>query len=184
MDVNDAGRVVRFLMTAFPAYPMPDASSELYVEAVAGGVVDPAVGYAVVQDWVTSRVVFPTVAELLVECTAEATRRDRRARAIRAGQRAPHDPAEIACMACSDCGYEYHPYPDRPGYEYVLPCRVCDPVRHEDWRDGHVLMDHRVDGCDWPMCVQRAKKREGKRGGRRLAEPINEPVRADVGPGF
>lgn len=202
MDQLDSGRIVVMLTAAYPAYPLNDMTTKLYVDGLVEAVADPAVGFAVVQDWITTRVVFPTIAELLEECRLEASRRDRRAAAIRAGQRQPGDPDSISCTACGDDKWEHHEYaPDsaevamyrNSGSDYTptydLPCRVCQPVMHEDFRDGHNRLEHNVDICEWPLCQQRAKKRtrKGERTGRRVADSIaTEPQRerADVGPGF
>lgn len=183
MDVHDAGQIISALTRAFPNFPMPDDAAKFYIEAIAS-VADPAVGYSVVTEWVSTRVLFPTIAELLEGCRAEDAKREQRARAIRAGQRS-QQPGMVSCTACDDTGMEYHEDESADGrsYEFALPCRVCDPIRHQDWAEGHIRLDHDIDGCEWSLCKQRAKsKSRGRHRTRTTVSP--DRGRVDTGPGF
>lgn len=186
MERQDAARVVSVLSAAFPAYPMNDDSTQLYVEAISEKVRDATVGFVVVTDWVQGRTLFPAIADLLAECAAEEQRRSRRAAAITRGAREPG----AVCPGCQGLGVEYHAVDDdvkkrHASYDdlaFVLPCRICDPIRHEDWSEGHIAIEHDVHACEWPLCKKRAER--GKR--RRYGEPRaqSEPARVSADPGF
>lgn len=198
MERTDAQRVFHVLTAAFPSTPVEDGTAELYVQALADSVPDAAVAFAVAADWITGRVFFPKVAELLDEISIESERRRKRAAAIARG--AEHKSDRGACPECKGGTWEWHtasesnPVPNGPPvvYEYVLPCRVCQPIKHVYWRDGHNKIGHDFEACDFATCVDKTKNGDKKRSGRVGGEP--RPVdptaarydrdQAGVGPGF
>lgn len=201
MDRLDAGRVIVLLTTAFPTYPVDEATSELYVSALADKVMDPVVGYAAVQDWILGRLTFPKVAELLDECTAEAERRAKRAAAIERGRKGAAAEGLESCTACHGSGLEWHDidaevkkrHESYAALQAVLPCRACKPVLHKHWAEGHVAPEHDFLACEWPMCKARAERGEKRskvgaaKGEQRGAAPVDrryEKQSDDVGPGF
>lgn len=163
MDRMDAGRVIGLLTTAFPTYPVDEATSELYVQALAEKVPDAAIGYAVVQDWIQTRLTFPKVAEMLDECGNETGRRRRRAEAIERGRAGAEGRGMESCSTCHGTRWEESEDPEKPGYLFVLPCRVCESMRHKHWAEGHATVGHNFAACDWVWCQQKAKQGTAKR---------------------
>src|SRR4051812_22139994 len=96
MKIEDAHRCLRMLTAAFPTYPVSDETAELYLQMLSN-VYDPAVGFAVVADWVEQRLTFPKVAELLDECQNEQKRRLAQTKAL---QRKSGDLAITRCQRC------------------------------------------------------------------------------------
>lgn len=181
MDRQDAGRVVALLETKFDLGDTANSYTTMFTDHEP----DIAVAFAVVQDWITTQIVGPLVDELLEKCREERARRIKRASAIARGQNARTEGEGMyACTACRDSGWEWQPLDEEtkkhdPSYanlETVLPCRVCQPVRHVDWRDGHFRSDHDVTHCEWPVCQQRAEGRAGKPRRRRTRDDRATPA--------
>lgn len=146
------------LSAAFPTYPVDESTSELYLHVLTEQVFDGAVGFAVVADWIETRLTFPKVAELLEECLAEARRRSAQAKAL---QQSGGGLVDTNCKRCS--GERMIETIDEHGRIFTSPCPDCDSERYNYWVEGHLRSDHDVVACVHPWCIAKTKRQRPAR---------------------
>ncbi len=158
--LDDARRVLRVLVAAFPTYPVNDDTTELYLAVIAEEMTDFATAMRVVTDWATGELLFPKPVELVERYHAEIGRAQRRATQAEIARQ--HEiPGMYACPHCEDAGVEWVKWVEQPGdrlVEGVLPCSRCRPDDREYQNDGHYAPQHRVHLCTHPRCETRAKR--------------------------
>lgn len=155
MDRDDALRVLFVLTSAYPQYPMPEGTTELYIAALTTRMPDPGIAFAVASDWTGSQLWFPKIAEFIEAYGAEAYRREKSARQ-RAIAQQHYRPGTVACRACEDRGMEEW---EAEGYFWSAPCSQCRPDERSYWREGHFDVGHDVRGCEHPRCEERSRGR-------------------------
>lgn len=156
MNLPEARAVLELLVAAFPTYPFPEDTAELYLAQLQSPAMPNArIAAQSVQRWVREQQFFPKVSELLDAYHVER-------RYVEEAERQRGLPSHEGTTECNECGegYGWVDVFDSGGARLgVRPCASCEPAMYEDWRDGHLRPDHNVFGCSSDRCKRRAKSR-------------------------
>jgi hypothetical protein len=159
-DLHDIELALRVLRAGVPGdHPAIDEDTlDLWLSSLKS--YGPVTVQRSAEQWVETEARFPSLQAFLslVQETARTMAIERQALEQPAGWIGDAD----GFAKCAECGGTKHvevKEPTRPGYVFVRPCLVCDPVQYERWRGGHFAPDHDRRNCPDEVCRTGKRKR-------------------------